>query len=193
MGTRKGLGFTRANLEDTYEANIDENLAFGTTNQKLTHEQKLTQENIQKSRSKALNEKMAQKKKSLADKKASGKGGKKMSKVGFSDLDADGNDIDSRKFGTVASRVQPEDTIQESKKTAPKLRGVDGGSESDALKSDQSNDPGRIGTEPLGMDTPAIGFFKGDTRKDGQSVKDDDSKDGQSNGDSGMDIGSRSD
>ena len=188
MGTRKGLGFTRANLEDTYEANIDENLAFGTTNQKLTPEQKLTQENIQKSRSKALNEKMAEKKKSLADKKALGKGEKKLSKVGFSDLDADGNDIDSRKFGT-----QPQDIIQESKKTAPISRVVDGGCESDALKSDQGNGTRRNSTEPLGMGTPAIGLVKHDTYEDGQIGKDDDSKDGHSDEDSGMDIKSRSD
>jgi hypothetical protein len=174
MGTKKGLGLSRARLEDTYEANIDENLAFGTNNQKLTPEQKLTQENIQKSRAKALSEKMAEKKKSLADKKASGKAKKKFSKVGFSepDGDGDGKDTDSRKFSG-----SPRDTIHESKKTVAQLRGNDGGSESDALKSDKGDDKGMCETDLHGMGEQAINLVKHDFDKGIQGVEDDDSRD----------------
>jgi hypothetical protein len=184
MGTKKGLGLSQASLEDTYEANIDENLAFGTNKQKLTPEQKLTQENIQKSRAKALSEKMAEKKKSLADKKASGKAKKKFSKVGFSEPGGDGKDTDSRKF-----TGSPRDTIHESKKTVAELRGNDFGSENDALKSDKGDDMGILETGPHGMGEPAINLVKHDFDNGIEGVEDDDSRNGESGDGSEMGPG----
>jgi len=133
LWNKVGLGWNKRSLEDTYEAQINQDLAYGTSRSRMSIEQKDAAEKVQMERAKAMNEKLIQKKKTQNEKS------KPPSKVGFAGLNGvdDEDDIDTRQFGD----SKPKQVRMEETKTAPKIASRQD-SENDALKSDRYPDHG---------------------------------------------------